>query len=287
MFGDHCHSALLTADGEPRRRRMPEPARRAPAGPSQQVALEVQRMWVLAAVAKIAHESGIEHVSLDRVAARAGIARSALDGMFEDRGECIAATFRVACALAAERAIPWFASEVGAVERIRVAVSQLLCFCRDEPELASVALSEAGELARQRARMIRTLARIAADELDVCCPDYAAGEALEAAVAQALELVGLSLAGPRGAEPESLLEPVLVALLTPHLGAAAARIEASLPTRVEAAEPARVFPDRRAGLDVRLTAHVLSGQPEPERPRPSAEGRPPAPSQEPPRRSRG
>lgn len=253
--------------------------------PSRQLALEVQRMWALAAVAKIAHESGIEQASLGRIAIRAGVTQATLASIFADRDECVATTFRVACALAAERAIPWFACEVGAVQRIRVAVSQLLSFCEAEPELASVCLSDAAELAPQRASMIRTLARVVAEELDGCCPDHAAADDLEGAVAAALELVRTSLADPDPAEPRSLLEPVLVALLTPHLGAAAAQIEASLPALESApAEPARVLPDRRAGLDVRLTAHLLSEQAETGPPRPSTGGCRAGPAPECPRR---
>lgn len=224
------------------------------------LSMQVQRMWAIAAAAKIVHERGVEEVDLDAVSRRAGIRDSTLARMFPGRIDLLAGAYRTAWTLAGERAIPVYAAEMGAVQRIRMGVAQLLAFREAEPELSSVALSDAAELAQQRGRLLRLLARIVADELDACLPRPARHGEVEAAVAQA---VGIAATAPAGARSSSssrtVLETILGVLLTPHLGEAAARIEAALPAgEAVLSPPSCPAPDSRVSLDVRLTAHMLS-----------------------------
>ncbi len=237
--------------GEPGRASLVEGA--APA--EEPLNVQVQRMWVIAAAAKIVHELGAGELHLQDVAHRAGVGQGTVSAMFADREELLLATFRTACALAAERTIPFYAAEIGPVQRIRVGLSQLLVFHEDEPELSSVCLSDEGGLAPGRARVVSVLARVVLEELDSCFPGPVPPGEVEAAIARALELV--RTAG--SASSRTLLVALLETILTPHLGAAPARIEAALPAPEAAtAQPRRLYPDGRASLDLRLTAHLLS-----------------------------
>lgn len=220
---------------------------------------QVMRMWAIAATAKIVSESGVESVQLSGAARRAGLGEQALANMFAGREELLSATFATACDLAAERAIPSYVAESGPVQRIRAGVAQLLAFRDAEPELSSVCLSHGAELASQQARVVTLLSRVLADELDACCPRPALAGDLEAAVAGAFAIVREAQPRPAAQAPDRLLIAVMEEILTPHLGSAAAQIEAALPVSetVVALSP-RLYPDRRAGLDVRLTALLLS-----------------------------
>ena len=64
--GSAAHRASLAADALVGR------------APGKQLALEVRRMWAIAAAARIAHELGVEEVRLATVARRAGIGEDAV-----------------------------------------------------------------------------------------------------------------------------------------------------------------------------------------------------------------
>jgi AcrR family transcriptional regulator len=228
--------------------------------PSEQLALQVRRMWAIAGAARIAHELGVREVRLDTVARRAGIGEEALSALYSDREELLAAAFGTACILAAERAIPLYMTEVGPVQRLRAGVAQLLAFHDAEPELSSVCLSDATELATLRAAVSRLLARVVCEELDTCFPPPAPPGEVEMAVAQALDIVRRAGREAAASRPEVLLVAVMQEILTPHLGPATAQIEASLPAPEVLTTPRRLYADGRVGLDVRLTAHLLSSR---------------------------
>jgi AcrR family transcriptional regulator len=246
--GSAAHRASLAADALVGR------------APGKQLALEVRRMWAIAAAARIAHELGVEEVRLATVARRAGIGEDALSALFADREELLAAAFGTACILAAERAIPHYMIEVGPVQRLRAGVAQLLAFHDAEPELSSICLNEAPELATQRAGVRRLLARVICEELDTCFPPAVSPGEIEMAVARALEVVRRARGETPAGRAEALLAAVMQEILTPHLGTATAQIEASLPAPEVLTTPRRLYADGRAGLDVRLTAHLLGSR---------------------------
>lgn len=263
MLNRNGHDGLPeTANAGPLSGGQGMPARSTHDRRSRDLLREVQRLWVLAAAAKISYEAGTDTATIANIAERAGVARSTVEEMFPDARQCLHAAFEKAAALAAERVIPCFAVEVGAVQRVRVAVMQLLAFCDSERELASVCVAQAAATAERRAKMIDTLSRIVVGEFEDSAQGPAGSGAVAVAVAvdRAINLVHQRLF-ERGPEPlTDLLPQVLELILTPHIGRAAARIEAGrpAPSVMETPEVWRMPRERRPSLDVRLTADLLS-----------------------------
>jgi AcrR family transcriptional regulator len=97
---------------------------------------KVQRGWVLAAMAKIVCEHGLESATVQQITARAGVTRRTFYELFENREDCFRATFEAALAAAAELASAAYETEGAWVERIRGGLLALLEFFDCEPELA-------------------------------------------------------------------------------------------------------------------------------------------------------
>ncbi|MGO9489373.1 MAG: TetR/AcrR family transcriptional regulator [Solirubrobacteraceae bacterium] len=218
----------------------------------------VQRMWVIAATAKIVREDGPDGVLIPYVAHRAGLAERTVLGLFGDRDRCLGATFEKGAALAAERTIPWFAIEVDPVRRVTVGAVQLLAFCDSEPELASVVLARAGPTATRRAKLIRTLSRIVADQLEDVAGSRGA-DAGEIGIRCAVDVVARRLSARDSPSMGSLLPSVLEMVLAPHLGVTAARIQASRPAPEPVSPRERCGPSgERPSLDLRLSSGLLT-----------------------------
>lgn len=220
---------------------------------------EVHRMWIVAAVARIAYEAGPDAVTVNWVAVRSGLHRSTVEALFGDRDGCVEAAFEKAVAVAAQCVIPWFAAEVDAAQRIRTAASGLLAFCDTERELATLCLAEAECTAVHRRRMVATLTRVVLDELSdqgLGAPDAGAAAA---SVQHAIQLVRERLAARETVS--DLLAPIVSAVLSPQLGPSAARREAmrSAGTTVPPAVQGQPYPRAsKNSLELRLTAPLLN-----------------------------
>jgi AcrR family transcriptional regulator len=220
---------------------------------------QIHRMWVVAATAKIASEAGIEALTVPRIAHRAGLPQGTVIRLFGGPEGCLAGAFETAASIAAERTIPWFAAEVGPVERTRTGVACLVCFCEQEPELANLLVLEASATSQQRDRMVRTLARVLADEFsEVAGGGAPEGDRASRAIERATVRLRSGLLDRVRAPIEDLSAPLLEALLAPYLGERAARIEAARPVRaIAGAREPLMAGGARACLDVRLTADLL------------------------------
>ncbi len=215
----------------------------------------VQGMWVLAAVARISYETGAQPVTIDQIAARAGVRARVVKEIFGDRDGCMSAAFQKAAALAGERVIPPFAAEVEPGQRVRIAAMALLAFCEEERELASVCVLGHPATATQRARMIEMLSHIVCDQFDDGLQVAPRNSAATAGVSRAVEMVAARLQDRR--PTADLLPRVVEMLLAPHLGPVAARIHAQRPTPI-LREPRRSGGAGRPSLEMRLTAELLN-----------------------------
>ena len=100
----------------------------------------VQRAWIVSAMAEIVCEHGPETISVRQIAARAGVSRRRFYELFDNSDDCFAATFEEAVAGATERAAIGYRSTSAWTDRLRAALFGLLEFFDSEPELAKLAI---------------------------------------------------------------------------------------------------------------------------------------------------
>lgn len=218
---------------------------------------EVRRLWVIAAVAKISLERGPEAVTPDAVAERSGIALAEVLGLFPDQEELLRAAYGKAAAVAAEYAIPRFVAEPDPLERTRLAIAHLLAFCEAEPELAWACVVDCAATQRSRAHLSRLLSRVVNDWFDGYRPTDERERLVTGSLAAAMDAVAELLRKGDG-RPGELYPTILEAMLTPFLGAAAARIVAARPAPATIPPRVPVGPHgERLVLDLRLTARLL------------------------------
>ncbi len=217
----------------------------------------IHRMWALASTARIASEGGVAHLSLPRIAVRAGLRLATVELLFLDAEECLLETFDLAASLAAQRVIPWFAGGIGGAERLRVAVGAAMGFCEDEPELARVLCLEHPPLAARRARMTSALGTVLAEEFERETGRLDT-DAATTALERALMIVRGRVSDGLGAPFAEVGSEILATLLTPFLGAPEARLQAArpvTPSRVAWEPPTPT--GERPRLDVRLSADLI------------------------------
>jgi AcrR family transcriptional regulator len=226
----------------------------------QQLAIQVQRLWLIAATAKICHEEGPAAVTLPRIARRAGVTEEAAQRLLGTAEACLLAAFRTAASLAAEAVVPRFAPEREPVERIRVGATQLLGFCEREPQLTAVLLCRSEATKAQEQAMALALSRIVADGFEGPGLGRANLPDTRIAVEEAFGLIRVRL---REQRPEllELLPSIVEALLRPQIGETAARIQAERPAPTLARRSLPGAGSPSPSLEIRLTAGLLS-QPE-------------------------
>jgi AcrR family transcriptional regulator len=225
---------------------------------------DVQRIWILSAMAKIACEHGPESVTVRDIVGRAGVSRRRFYELFENREDCFRAVFEEAIARAAEKASAAYQAELDWAERIRAGLSALLEFFDSEPELARLCVLHATPASPATvARRSEVLTRLAelVDEGRAAAPSEAnppplAGESIVGGV---LSVIQARLLEPNPDPLGGLLNPLMGVIVLPYLGPAAAQRELSRPVRDAAASPAAHESARDAleDLDMRLTYRTL------------------------------
>lgn len=241
--------------------RSPNPRR--PAGALN----ELYRARILVAMADVACEEGVEHASVARVIARAGVSRRTFYELFLNGQDCLLAVFDDALGRARTRIQAAYALEGSWVSRVRNSVLALLTLFDEAPDLARLCMlrlhTDEPALCARRKHVLETLAGALEEgrfELaDSRQPPPMAGEA---AAGAGLSLLCTALMDRRPALREELLGPLMAVLLLPYRGPALARRELSRP--VAKARPA---PPRPAAAESPLppgmrityrTARVLS-----------------------------
>jgi hypothetical protein len=253
MFGDEEPREI---QGLRRVEELGEPAA-AGAGGEAALLLEIKRRWALAATARVVYEHGHDAVTVPWVAQNAGLPPELVRSVLPTPQRCLTAAFDLTVAVAAERVLPLFASQVDALSRVRVGARELLGFCEREPELSSTVVLPSPATARRRALLTTALGRILADELDRLVDGRPSPEECTGCVASAFDLAAGRLTRQDRRPLDDLLEPVLETVLAPGLGRRAARIQAARPIRAPRGTRAQVWGERRLTLDLRLTVELI------------------------------
>src|ERR1700690_3932798 len=115
--------ALMTPAEQPQGSRpavnAPRWVRPRPVREAGQHVSEAHRLRILAAMAQLVSEHGIQGVSVSRVVASATVSRRTFYLLFENRDDCLDAVLEEAVALAAERVEPAYHSGNTWVESLR------------------------------------------------------------------------------------------------------------------------------------------------------------------------
>jgi AcrR family transcriptional regulator len=127
---------------------------------------EVQRARMLNAAARVVSEHGYSKMSVARVAGGARVSRRTFYDVFEDREDCFLAIFEDALARASQRVRGAYedTDDGGGVawrERVRAALTELLVFFDEEPQVASLlvvdALAAGPHVLQRRAQVLKQL----------------------------------------------------------------------------------------------------------------------------------
>jgi AcrR family transcriptional regulator len=230
----------------------------------EELVRDVQRMWIVSAMAKIVFEQGLESVSVQQIVARAGVTRRTFYELFESREDCFRAVFEESVAIVGERVFVAYAAEGTWVEQVRAGLLALLAFFDCEPELARLCVlhatpASAATLAR-RGEVLGQLA-MAIDEGRSGAPAGTHPPPLtaESVVGGVLAVIQARLLEPDPGRLTELLSPLMSVIVLPYLGQEAARRELARP--VQATAPVRTTPeglrDPLRDLDMRLTYRTL------------------------------
>jgi AcrR family transcriptional regulator len=246
----------------------PREPRRTLRGLQPQEVRAIQRVRILAAVAQLACERGLDATTVSQMVSRAGVSRRTFYELFEDRHACLLGIFEETVARAGAAVAEAYRAEARWVDRVRAALLALLQFIESEPELASVSVVQAlvGADARLLARREEVLAVVTA-ALDEGRRGAPAAQPLpltaEGAVGAVLSILHARLQDERRPPLADLLSPLMGILVLPYLGQAAARRELARPAP-ELAAPARssdpgarASSDPLAGLKMRVTYRTL------------------------------
>jgi AcrR family transcriptional regulator len=220
---------------------------------------------MLAAMAEVCAERGIDDVTVTHIVARSGASRRTFYDLFADREDCFLATLEQALARAAEYVLPAYRQEARWHERMRASLAALLSFVEDEPSLARLMIVEtlkAGPAALQLRKNTIASAVAAVDEGRTAARS---GERLPSLTAHGvvggvLSVIHAHLTEPDGSALIELAGPLTSIVVLPYLGRAVAQseLDRDLPARrAKTLTPANPLQDTHMRLTYR-TMRVLS-----------------------------
>ena len=231
---------------------------------------EVQRSRMLHSAAQVVSEYGYGQMSVARVTGRARVSRRTFYDVFVDREDCFLAVFDDTVAQVAERVIAVYTRERGWREQVRSALSALLEFLDDEPEVRSLLIVDAlGAGPRVLARRAEIVERLGS-ELQRAGSAAHTGHAVpaltgEGVIGAVLSVIHTRLLQQRPGPLVDLVNPLMGMIVLPYLGAAAARREyaRSMPNSSDASTARRSLrksahaADPLGGLPMRITYRTL------------------------------
>ena len=227
---------------------------------------EIQRARMLQAMAEVAAQDGAQNASVARVVARSGVSRRTFYDLFEDREDCFLAAFEDALAQVAGRARGAYegagAARVGWQARVRAALTAILRFLDEEPDLGRLLIVEsltAGPRAvRRRAQVIGVLVEVIREGESEARPGYGQPAlSAEGVIGAVLSVIHARLLPGETGSLTALLNPLMGMIVLPYLGPAAARRESERPAPAKAPRAPARRRDPLRGLDMRLTYRTV------------------------------
>ncbi len=195
---------------------------------------EFHRARIIAAMAAVACENGVEHASIARVVARVGLSRRTFYQHFASGRDCLLAVFDDALARATIRVQAAYGVEGEWVARLRDAVLALLTLLDEAPDLARLCVlrlhTDEPAMRARRRQLLATLAgALEEGRRELVGSRQPPPLAGEAAAGAGLSLVYTALTDRQPSLSRDLLGPLMAILLLPYRGPALARRELSRP----------------------------------------------------------
>lgn len=209
--------------------RSPAPTRRGATHPPQPP-LEVDRLGILAAVAKIASDQGFQSATVTQIVATAGVSKPRFYELFESREGCFLATFEQAVAVAAETVIPAYDAQDGWADRLRAGLAALVAFLDEEPELARVCVIHSlhagpATLARRNELLERLTSAVDDGRRDRAASTHLSPSIAKEVVAGVLGVIESRLCESDARQLTTAVNPLMFMTVLPYLGLDAARLE--------------------------------------------------------------
>jgi AcrR family transcriptional regulator len=223
---------------------------------------EIQRSRITAAMIEISAERGAGNVTVAHIVACAGVSRRTFYELFADREECFLAALDDGLARASRYVLDSYDPEAKWVERIRAALTGLLCFLEAERgtgQFLIVGSLGAGHDALERRR--RGVARMVS-LVDEGREQTKAGSELSLLTAEGIVGGVLSVLHTRLLDEHSgrlveLSGSLTSTIVLPYLGAAAARKELARPVPRPYRRLPMAGPDPLRELGMRLTYRTV------------------------------
>src|ERR1700728_2835228 len=228
---------------------------------------EMQRRRWLSATVEIAYERGVGALTVATICKRSGLSRKTFYDIFEEREDCLRATFEDAMEQVTRVVREAVSGDLSWRERVRAALQGLLSFFDSEPGVGRLLIVEALGAGHQtlEARK-RGIAQIISF-IDQGRTETKTGREPPPLTAEATVGAVFSVIHARMLEDDSqplieLTGPLMATIVQPYLGSAAARKELERPATVSKQPmPRRLPADPFKDLPIRLTyrtARVLS-----------------------------
>jgi AcrR family transcriptional regulator len=221
----------------------------------------VQRVWIVSALATLVCEHGPEGLSVRQIAECAGVSRRRFYELFASCDDCLAAAFDEAVVEVAERATIGYRSGNSWAERLRGSLLEMLAFFDAQPGLAKLLLLHTTPTGPAAARRNDLLVRLATF---VERGGREAGTALDVSGLTAETVVGGVVGVVQGRllrdDPRpltDLVNPLMSVIIGAYLGPVAAWNELSAPVGQPAIGQTAAKSAATARVETRLTYRTL------------------------------
>jgi AcrR family transcriptional regulator len=225
--------------------------------------VELQRSRMVGATFDVVAERGAGNMTVAHVVERSGVSRRTFYENFEDREDCLLASFERALTLASQRIVPAYESEKAWQQRIRAALIALLAFCDEQPNVVRMLVCESQasgpRVAQRRRDILAQITKIVHLGRKEGKAEHLSSLAAEGIVGGVLAVIQTRLTDAERKPLISLTNGLMSMIVLPYLGAAAARRELELVTPVSYSETAERTllgdPFKEAGM--RLTYRTV------------------------------
>jgi AcrR family transcriptional regulator len=224
---------------------------------------DLQRARLIGALIDVVQEDGYAALTVGKVIARARVSRKTFYDIFANREDAFLAAFDQTTERLRRLTSSAYSQEPDWRSGIRAALSQLLIFMDEEPDLACLCLVEAlgaGErVLEHRAELLAEAARAIDTGRAVAAKHDPPPLTAEAVVGGALAILHNRFARDDRALASELLGALMSTIVLPYLGARAARSELSRSCPQPSRNGASSVPDGDPlqGLNIRLTYRTV------------------------------
>ncbi|MGH2878030.1 MAG: TetR/AcrR family transcriptional regulator [Solirubrobacteraceae bacterium] len=204
-------------------------ARQAYNGVVREQLADLQRARIVSATFDVVAQRGAGSVTVAHVVERSGVSRRTFYENFDDREDCLLASFERAVTLASDRVIPAYEVEKGWREQIRAGLVAFLAFCDEQPSVAQMLVCESQasgpRVARRRTDILARLTRIVDQGRNEGKAENVSPLAAEGTIGGVLAVIQARLTDAKRKPLVTLTNELASMIVLTYFGAPAARRE--------------------------------------------------------------